>query len=220
MISLIHPSRGRPEKSYSNSMEWISKAGCDVEVILSIDKSDNWIEYFNTYPAYPSDARTDYVRMYMGDNNSLVEASNRAAKESKGDILVYLSDDFKCPDNWGQLLIKEFDKYPGQPIVLKVDDCLQKFHVAVLTCPIMNRLAYEKLGYFFHPDFKSMHVDEHLYWRSKKLGFLRFAPHLKFPHDHYSIGKAQYDDTYKRSEANWDHGKNTLTIHKREGFVR
>lgn len=220
MISLIHPSRGRAKKSFTNSMEWINKAGCDVEVILSIDTSDNWRDYFELYPAYPADAKTDYVRMYMGDHKSLVEATNHAAKESKGQILVYLSDDFKCPDNWGQLIEREFDKYPGQPIVLKVDDCLQKFHVAVMTIPIMNRLAYEGLGYFFNPDFKSMHVDEHLYWRTKKLGFLRMAPHLKFPHHHHSIGKAENDETYRRSEANWDQGKNALAVHKREGFVR
>lgn len=216
-ISLIHPSRGRAQKSYTNTMEWISKSGCYVEVLVRIDKSDpSSGDYYKAYGG----SVFQWGRISMDDNQSVVEATNIGAKASAGDILVYLSDDFKCPDNWGQLIIKEFDKYSGQPIVLKVDDCLQRFDIAVLTIPIMNRLAYEGLGYFFHPDFKSMHVDEHLYWRSKKLGFLRFAPNLKFPHDHYSIGKAEVDETYRRSEANWDHGKNTLEIHKREGFIR
>lgn len=215
MISLIHPSRSRPEKAFATLQYWWGDymRGHNFEHILSIDEDDPTKKQYR-------ELFSEGYTVIENSNKSLVEATNRAVKESKGDILVYLSDDFKCPDNWIQLLIKEFDKYPGQPIVLKVDDCLQKFGVAVLTIPIMNRLAYEELGYFFSPDFKSMHVDEHLYWRSKKLGFLRFAPHLKFHHDHYSIGKAQYDDTYKRSEANWDHGKNTLSIHKREGFIR
>lgn len=211
-ISLIHPSRGRPKKAYETARSWVDKSRLDpheIDYILSLDEDDPklkeyWIEW---------DCEI------VNKNTCVVEATNHAARESKGDILVYLSDDFKCPDNWGQLLIKEFDKYPG-PVVLKVDDCLQKFHIAVLTIPIMNRMAYDVLGYFFHPDFKSMHVDEHLYWRSKKLGFLKMAPHLKFPHEHYSIGKSEHDETYRRSEANWDHGKNTLAVHKREGFIR
>lgn len=215
MISLIHPSRGRPVKAEEALQNWWGDymRGHDFEHILSIDEDDpNKGQYLELFPI-------GYT-VIVNNNKSLVEATNRAAEKAVGDIIVYLSDDFRCPENWIQLLITEFDKYPGQPIVLKVDDCLQKFHVAVLTIPIMNRLAYEALGYFFNPDFKSMHVDEHLYWRSKKLGFLRFAPHLKFPHDHYSIGLAKYDETYKRSEANWDHGKNALAIHKKEGFIR
>lgn len=218
MISLIHPSRGRAQKSFDNTMDWISKAGCDVEVILSIDSDDNWKEYFDRYPPYPSDAKPPYVRMYMGDHKNLVEATNHAAEKSSGDILVYLSDDFACFPNWGKVLEEEFAKYSGSTL-LKVDDMLQPFHVKVLTIPIMNRACYEKLGYFFHPDFKSMHCDEHLYWRTQKLGVLKFAPHIKFEHKHVSVGKAENDATYDRSAKNWDHGVETFARHKRMGFV-
>jgi len=207
-ISLIHPSRGRPEKSFINTAEWIQKSGCETELIVSVDTSD---------PKY-----TKYIEYYRGscyerDNHSVVDATNYAAKQSTGDILLYLSDDFKCPDNWGQLLIKEFENV-RTPMLLKVDDCLQKFDVPVLTIPIMNRMLYSRLGYFFHPDYKSMFVDEHLYWVSKKLGALKFAPHLKFPHEHVSIGKSQDDETYRRSAANWDQGKKLFALHKSQGF--
>lgn len=219
MISLIHPSRGRAQKSFDNTMEWIKKCGADVEVILSIDTSDDWRQYFNLYPPYPSDAKTDYIRMYMGDHKSVVEATNHAAKESKGDTLVYLSDDFKCPDNWGPLILKEFEGVTG-PMLLKVDDCLQKFDVPVLTIPIMNRALYNLLGYFFHPDFKSMHCDEHLYQRCLRLRVIKKAPHLKFEHWHVSNGKAENDDTYRRSAANWDHGVQMMRKHRRLGFTQ
>lgn len=217
MISLIAPSRGRPQKSFNNTMEWIKKSGCDVEVILSIDSSDNWKAYFDLYPPYPSDAKTDYVRMYMGDHKSVVEATNHVAKESKGDILLYLSDDFRCFENWGIEIKKQFEGVT-KPMLLKVDDCLQKFDVPVLTIPIMNRALYNKLGYFWHPGYKSMFVDEDLYWTAKQLGALKFAPHLKFPHEHVSIGKAQDDDTYRRSSANWEQGKAFFRQRKAQGF--
>lgn len=211
MISLIHPSRGRAQKSFENSKEWIDKAGCEVELIVSIDSDDSG--YYGAYEAH----HIHRVRILQNNNTSVVEATNRAAKEAKGDILLYLSDDFKCPDNWGALVQKEFDG-EDRPLLIKVDDCLQPFGVAVLTIPIMNRKLYEKLGYFWHPGYKSMFVDEDLYWTCNKLGAMKNAEHLKFPHHHVSIGKAQDDETYRNSAKNWDSGKAFFQSRKAAGF--
>jgi hypothetical protein len=64
-----------------------------------------------------------------------------------------------------------------------------------------------------------MFVDEHLYWRTKKLGFLKMAPELKFEHKHVSVGKAENDETYQRSANNWEQGKATFQKHKLMGFT-
>lgn len=209
LISLLHPSRGRPQKSFENSKEWIDKAGCDVELIVSCDKSDPaHIQYVSGYS-------TGTVLIY--DNESVVDATNKAANEAKGNILVYLSDDFKCPENWGTLVLKEFEN-EKRPCLIKVDDCLQEFHVPVLTIPIMNRVLYEKLGYFWYPGYRSMFVDEDLYWTAHKLGALKNCPHLKFAHEHCSIGKSEDDETYKRSAANWNQGKALFAQRKAAGF--
>jgi hypothetical protein len=193
-------------------MDWVDLSGYGVEEfehIISTDTSDT-LNY--QYGPYFSGSNA-----LCEDNKSVVQATNRAAKRSTGDILIYLSDDFKCPKYWSDLIEKEFAKYSG-PTLIKVDDCLQVFHVKVLTIPIMNRACYEALGYFFHPEYKSMFCDEHLYHRTQKLGYLKFAPHLKFPHEHVSIGKAEDDDTYRRSAKNWDQGKALFAKHKRMQF--
>jgi hypothetical protein len=208
-ISLIHPSRLRPVKSYDNAMEWMQKAEAPCELIPSIDESDPQKDaYVNLYNG----------KVLISPNTSVVEATNAAAAKSTGDILVYLSDDFKCFQGWGRAVIAEFQKYTG-PTLIKVDDCLQPFHVAVLTIPIMNRELYNKLGYFFHPAYKSMFVDEHLYWRTKRLHALKMAPNLKFEHCHVSVGKAKNDETYRRSAANWDQGKEVFARHKQMEFT-
>ena len=210
MISLIHPSRGRPEQALKATRDWSFAAGSsDFEHILSLDDGDT--EYYKYIMYF---APSEIVK---GPNNSVVEATNRAAMVADGDILIYMSDDFKCPENWIELVTKEFAKYSG-PTLIKVDDCLQKFHFPVLTIPIMNRELYNKLGYFFHPDYKSMFCDEHLYWKTMQLGALKFAPHLKFEHCHVSVGKAPDDETYRRSAANWEQGKAMFAKHKRAGF--
>lgn len=209
VISLIHPSRGRAKKSFENAMEWFGKSGLEdgIQIIVSVDSDDEQL----------SEYRRRYISVIDSPNKSVVDATNVAAKACNGDVLVYLSDDFKCHDNWGQLLLKEFEGVTD-PMLLKVDDCLQGFHVPVLTIPIMNRALYERLGYFWYPEYKSMFVDEDLYWTAKKLGALKFAPHLKFPHEHVSVGKAKDDETYRRSAANWDQGKALFAKRKAAGF--
>lgn len=208
MISLIHPSRGRPIQSFNNSKEWCERAGVKVELLVSVDSDDPMAnEYKRRYDC----------SAHINDNKSLVEATNRIAQYAVGDILLYLSDDFKCFDNWGVEVEKEFFKYTG-PTLLKFDDCLQRFNVAVLTIPAMNMECYKRLGYFFHPDFRSMHCDEHLYWKARQIGALKFAEHIKFEHLHACVGKAANDDTYKRSALNWDHGVQTLKKHRKLGF--
>lgn len=224
LISLLHPSRGRPEKSNSNSRKWVSTKGegVDVEVIVSLDgddKSDYDSIYFQEEPQchpvyHPFESHVTLVYNY---NKSVVEATNYAAKKSKGEILIYLSDDFDCPENWGPLVLKEFESVEG-PCLLKVDDCLQPFNVRVLTIPIMNRALYDRLGYFWNPEYKSMFVDQDLYEVCAKNGWLKFVPHLKFPHNHHSVGKAQNDETYKRSEANWNQGQEVFRRRQRQGF--
>lgn len=209
-ISLIHPSRGRPKKAYETARQWVDNSGLllgHLDYILSLDESDPELKNY----------WVEWDCEIINDNKSVVEATNNAAKEAKGDILLYLSDDFKCPDNWGQLILKEFEGVT-EPMLLKVDDCLQKFNVPVLTIPIMNRALYEKLGYFWHPEYKSMFCDEDLFWTAKKLGALKLAEHLKFPHEHVSTGKAENDDTYRRSAANWEQGKAVFAKRKAAGF--
>lgn len=199
MITLLHPSRGRPEKAVQTAKRWIELAGTYVEHILSLDESDDWMAYKMTAIVNP--------------NSSVVEATNRAAKLAKGDIFVYLSDDFDCFPDWALAVEKEFE---NRPMLIKVDDCLQKFDVPVLTIPIMNRLLYDRLGYFWHPEYRSMFVDEDLFWTARKLGAMKMCPHLKFQHNHVSVGRADDDETYRRSAANWDQGK--ALFKKRQGL--
>lgn len=207
-ISLLHPSRGRPHKSLVCSQTWLGLSGVNTELIVSVDLSDPTLSTYLNF----------YNQAIVNDNISVVQATNEAAKKSRGDILVYLSDDFKCPDNWGQLILKEFEGVTT-PQVLKIDDCLQQFHARVLTAPIMNRLAYNELGYFWNPLYKSMWVDCDLYETCFRRGWIKKTPHLKFPHEHVSNGKAPDDDTYRRSAANWDQGKSVFDMRKRNGFI-
>jgi hypothetical protein len=157
-------------------------------------------------------------KFLIGDNNSVVQATNRAAQASDGEVLLYLSDDFKCFEGWGLKVLEQIEL--DKPQLIKVHDCLQAFHVDVLTIPIMNRKLYEALGYFWHPEYKSMWVDCDLHHVVKNMGALKLCPELEFEHQHYSVGKAIKDETYQRSDANWNEGQQLYLERKRLNFPK
>ena len=202
MISLIHPSRGRYQKAYETAERWVDLAGCPVEHILSLDSSDPLT------PQYRSLGQT-----LINDNTCVVEAANHAARASTGDILLYLSDDFDCFKDWGVKITEIASKYQGEYLI-KVNDGLQRFDNDVLTIPIMSRPLYNHLKYFWHPSYKSMWVDVDLYRTCARIGVLKFHPEVTFQHNHYSNGKAKRDETYARSDANWEQGKAIMAERK------
>lgn len=220
VITLLHPSRGRAKKAKETFEFWKSKASgapnIIIEHILSIDESDEQKELY--YEEFKNVAGSAGI---INDNTCVVEATNKAAIQSHGHVLIYLSDDFKCPDNWDILILEQLELGGGikKPLLLKVNDCLQPYHVKVLTIPIMTRALMNILGYFWHPGYRSMFVDEDLYWTCANNDWLlETAEHLKFPHEHCCNNMAPRDETYIRSEANWDSGKAFFAERKSQNF--
>lgn len=216
-ISLIHPSRGRAKKAFDTFHYWLSRTSVknEIEHILSADNDDPQAVLYKSL--FYDSTRT---KVLINPNKNVVQATNIAAKEASGDLLIYLSDDFKCPLGWDQLIVDVYKKNReyGYPMLIKVDDALQAFDVPVLTIPIMDMDLYNALGYFWHPDYASMFCDQHLFEICKKHNWIINAPQLIFEHEHCSVGKAERDETYIRSEANWNSGKALFEKHKMEGF--
>ena len=210
MVSLLHPSRSRPEKAFKTAQEWANESGLnEINYVISLDSDDPLLEYYKHLYSTKG--------LIVNDNKSVVDATNKAAAHSTGDILVYLSDDFKCFPDWGKVITERIGD-TSKPVMLKIDDCLQDFHVGVLTMPVMTRTLYNLLGYFWHPAYFSMHVDVDLYETCKRLGVIKYAKDIKFPHWHVSNGKAPDDETYRRSAANWNQGLEVIKKRRALGF--
>jgi hypothetical protein len=200
--------------AFDQYKNWMAKSTglVPIEHILSIDIDELQA---NEYRQLFKDS------LIVQDNPSdgyVVGATNAAAKHAKGDILIYLSDDFDCPTQWDVLIRHKLTD--GKEQLLKVDDCLQGFNVAVLTIPIMTRAFYDRFGYFFYLEYKSMFCDEDLYHVARLTNTMVLAPDLKFPHLHPSNPtetlRAQNDTTYNRSSAMWEQGK---AIHQKRKAI-
>lgn len=212
-ITLLHPSRWRPQQAKETLDFWMNRAHdkTNIQHVLSLDSDD--------------ETCADYARLFpnstiaINENSDVVQATNAARHLCNGDIIIYLSDDFKCPDFWDREIINQYNN-DGNPDLwlIRVDDLLQKEHADVLTIPIMTKKLMDHLGYFWHPSYKSMFVDQDLFYTCKNNGWLFFAHHLKFPHMHYCVGKAPNDRTYERSSNNWQTGQQIYRTRKQQNF--
>lgn len=203
MISIIHPSRSRPEKAYTTVKKWLREAGCDVEYILSLDQDDPMIEKYNY----------GIGMCAIHKNRSAIDAVNNAAKLTTGNILIQISDDFDCPPLWGEQIL---DATQGKSDwLLKVSDGTQGW---IATLPIMDRVFYEANGYVYYPEYIHMFCDTDLTHKADIQKKIIWRNDIKFDHQHYSTGKNVKDSVSNKADLTWNQGERLYLNRCREKF--
>lgn len=81
----------------------------------------------------------------------------------------------------------------------------------------MDRIYYNRFGYVYHPDFAHMFCDTEMTAVADLLG-RRINLDMKFPHNHYSVGKAERDEISIRADKTWGQGEYTFMKHYRNNF--
>lgn len=204
-ISIIHPSRSRPAMAMATFTEWVSKAQNRnlFEYILSIDHSDPMKK---SYESIPCD------QILISDNTTAIQAINKAAKRAKGNIILVVSDDFSCPENWDYEILKATNGKTDW--LLRVNDTLQKY---LITLPIMDRAYYDRFGYVYHPGFSHLFCDTEMTCVADMLDKIIDAPHLTFKHNHHSQTKLT-DDISRKNDATWKQGEALFIEHAKANF--
>ena len=208
-FSLIHPSMGRPEQALACFNTWRGFASdVGIQHIVSLSANDPTID------TYTSLFTTDDSAVIVSPATNMVAASNIAAERADGDVLILISDDMFPPMGWANKITPYLDV--DWPVVLQVHDGIRD---DIMTLPIMNRAAYDRLGYLYHPDYLSMFADNDLAETAKAQGWYVKCD-VRFEHRHYTVGKAELDETYRKenSKTKWDHGQRVYERRKRDGF--
>lgn len=218
-FSLVHPTRDRPIAALECLYRWFDLCSPfnRLDYILSLDTGD-------------ATKYADMVKIVQGNlplqvlvrpNATMVEALNKGAELARGDVLVYVSDDFECPPNWDVCIANEVIKAgrtEKDPWVLFVFDGNQRI---IQTICIMSRAYYKRFGYIYHPAYKSMFVDNEYTDVALKSKQVIHAEHLLFRHHHVSrAGGMPWDATYARqnSRESWAHGERVYHERKAKGF--
>lgn len=193
MISIIHPSRGRPGKSFKTIEKFVvGKTSSQIELLVSVDEDDPLLpEYKLIYDA-------QYI--IINKNRSAVDAINSAAKVAKGDVFFVVSDDTDCDPVWYENLSQYI--YGRGDFILKTQDGIQDW---IITNPILDRAYYNRTGYIYDPDFKHMFCDTWLTVQADISG-RKLTSNLMFRHLNDTIK----DAVRERSDATWQQGERTF----------
>lgn len=208
-FTLIHPTRGREQQAIGTRSEWFHAAQDPyaVEHVFGIDSDDkNGLTALGNY------------RHAISDVPNTVGATNAAAKQSHGKILVYISDDIKPCKNWDALIWQALGEHVDKPLVLAVSDGHRTD--GMMTVNVCTRARYEHQGYFFHPDYESMYADNDWTARALKDKCVVDGRHIILRHDHpVFAGKGvDADPTYAKTNApeRYQRGAETFQKHHPE----
>lgn len=147
-------------------------------------------------------------------NRSAVDAINTAAKVAKGDIMIVLSDDTDCPDNWAELI--ENEVRGKKDFVLRVEDGIQSW---LCTMPVFDRAYYNRFGYVYYPGYLHQFVDTEFTHVAYGLNRV-IKSNLLFPHLHYSVKKLgiKPDEINHRADRTTTEGRNLYLQRFQKGF--
>ena len=207
-ISVIHPSKGRPEQAEATIKKWLARAKHpqDIQYILSVDMSDENRHKYSTI------ARELGINYSVADVKNYVGGANQGALLARGNIFVVNADDFDCPENWDELLLNATEG--KEDFLLKTWDGQEPW---ILTLPIMDRKFYDRFGYIYFLEFKHMFCDTDLTHRGQILGRV-IDSKIFFEHQHYSTGKTPKDAINEANDKTWDEGKKLYLDRLKENF--
>jgi len=211
VISLLHATRWRPQAAQDAHDVWMARASgeYEIEYIYSIDSDDP--------ESLAWGLRGNFV--ICGDSRGNVDAYNRAAYASRGDILVQVHDDVEPPPRWDAIVAERLDV--TRPQVLHVDDGLSaevNKNVSLIPVMICTRKWAKDMGGLFHPEYVSVFCDDDASEKARAREAVVAASDITFRH-HWR--GAHHDDTQSRSyaPANWEAGKELLEARRADGFA-
>jgi hypothetical protein len=190
-ISIIHPTRGRPEQAARIRKLFLDNA-----------KNAERIEHIFGMEADSEDmgilGRFRHATSPAGNlaQTNCVSATNAAARAACGDILIYAQDDLGAPPlHWDEMIVQALGGDGKRPAMVAIGDGVRSDEL--ICTPCLTRKAVEKLGYgggIYFDGYRSMFCDTELTWRAIKNKWL-LPSNIVIRHLHPTVGGENHETT-------------------------
>lgn len=211
-ILFIYPTRSR-RYNFLRGIDSIKKNLSnhkDCHVLITVDDDD---EKMHPLPVLDG-LNYSYV---TGKSESKVHAINRGLDQvpenfKDWSVLICMSDDMTFIERGFDSTIKESFKKYSQPFDLGGEvvyrwDMNQFIHFPdgnrsdLCTMSIIGRDYYERDGYIYNPEYKSLFCDDEAQQVAKIRGCYKYVDKQIFKHLHPAYGLAIFDEQYQKTEA-------------------
>lgn len=190
MISLVFPTRKRPDNLRNLWASVTSTASQLPEAVVYIDEDDS-IET----------AKELGFKYVQGPRHPLLSVSyNEAAKLASGNILMFAGDDILFREkDWDLKVEAEFVKVKDKILFVHGGDGVRSDDLG--THGFIHRNWLDTVGYFFPPYFVGWYVDNWITDVAKGIGRRVQLPYIIAEHMHYTCGKSAHDEVYQQADA-------------------
>jgi hypothetical protein len=174
------------------SLESVGTRSC--EVLAYIDDDDA-----SVYPILSATSEISLMRK-RGPSNGVGAAWNDLAKYATGSFLMLANDDLVfCTEGWDGKIRAAITKagFDDYMFVAWCDDGAPHPERRC-TFPIVPREWVDAVGVLVPPIFNFLYHDTWIHEVGKKVGNLLPIMDVLIEHRHFSFGKGDYDDTYRR----------------------
>ena len=212
MISILTPSRSRPQLAHRMVTSAIKTAGCDLEIMLYLNNDDPLLEEYKRL--------FDPTQYTIGPNQSTSYSWNLMAEKAKHDILFLVGDDceFVTP-NWSSLVIDAFNQYPDKIVCVYPRAPSVSKYKSPHFC--LHKNWIKTLGYFLPPHFYHWYVDTWILEIAQRLNRHHLISEFELPievvkdkvtNDYHTSWMKQKDDwMWSRTQRHRDADHEALT---------
>tara|TARA_B100000925_G_C21987424_1_gene465147 strand:+ start:176 stop:859 length:684 start_codon:yes stop_codon:yes gene_type:complete len=203
MISLLCPTRGRPEQALNLYRSFVQTQENHNELNFCIQRDDS---SFEEYVAVFK--KNGIEKYFISDSMPTSYLWNQMAYVAKGDLLTLIGDDVEIlTKGWDKIIENKSKEYDDKIFVLTVDDGRKdKKQGKYMRCPhpTVHKKWVETLGYFVPPFFMHRCLDK--YTQDLAIELNRFIEIKEIVFNHLKFNYSS-DNTGKRSRnwINYDH---------------
>lgn len=195
MISLLCPTRGRPEQALNLYKSFIKTQLGKNELIFCLQKEDEKFEQYISI--FKSNNITNFI---ITDSMPTCYLWNQMALHCGGELITLIGDDVEILTNgWDEQLINASSRFEDKIFVITVDDGRKDKKQGVnMRCPhpTVHRRWIETLGYFVPPFFMHRYLDRYTSDLAIKINRFIELPSVIFNHLKFDFAK---DNTGTRS---------------------
>lgn len=150
MISVVCPSRGRPELAKRMVDSLLKDPGCEIEILIYLNLDDPKLEEYKKI--------LDPKHYQVGVDRSPVYSWNQLALQARYDIIFLMGDDAQVnTPKWGKYILSIFDQYPDKIAMVSP----KAENLGKSKCPhfFLHKNWIRTVGYFVPPFFHHHYID-------------------------------------------------------------
>ena len=195
MISILTPSRSRPQLARRMYESAVHRAGRDIEVKFYLNDDDPMLADYLAF------LKPD--QYMIGPNQSTSYSWNLMAEQAQTDIFFLVGDDAQfATNNWANIVLQTFAKYPDgiACVYPRVPTLSRK------KCPhfCLHRNWTKAVGFFLPPHFYHWYVDTWIREVAQRVGRFHCMDNFEMPIENIrdEVNRT-YHHSWQRQRDDW-----------------